>query len=132
MKKLILITILAASFFNSHNVLAAMDHGSNGNKGRNNAACKSQGVVHMKPKHLEEVLAGSEFSFWVKGVKNPSEVKVTVKNIPVTMTAEDKDTFFLFKGKLPKTLIGTAARIKVEVLSRKCPSEKGWLVKISE
>jgi len=131
-KKLILIAIFAASFFNTHTVLAAMDHGSNGNRGGNNAVCKSLGVAHMKPKHLTDVLPGSEFSFWVKGVKNPSEVKVTVKNIPVTMTSEDKKTFFLFKGKLPKVLVGTAARIKVQVLSRKCPSKKGWLVKISE
>ena len=132
MKKIILIALFAASFFNSHIVLAAMDHGRHGSKAGTSTACKSFGVAHMKPKHLADVLPESEFSFWVKGVKNPSEVKVTVKNIPVTMTSEDKKSFFLFKGKLPKELVGTAARIEVEVLLRKCPSKKGWLVKISE
>ena len=131
MKKLIF--ILAVSFFSSNMAFAAMDHGSRSNKGRSQSvACKSFGVVRMKPKHLADVLPESEFSFWVKGIKKPNQVKVTVKDIPVTMTAEDKKSFFLFKGKLPKELIGTAARIEVEVSSRGCPSKKGWLVKISE
>lgn len=133
MKKFILVFIFAVSFFSTNIVLAAMDHGSRGNKGRSKSvACKSFGVVRMKPKHLADVLPESEFSFWVKGIKNPDQVKITVKNIPVTMEAEDKKTFFLFKGNLPKELVGTAARIKVQVSSKNCPSVKGWLVKIGE
>ncbi|MDQ7091421.1 MAG: hypothetical protein Q9M50_12440 [Methylococcales bacterium] len=133
MKKIILISTLVSLFLSTPSAIAAMDHGSNGNRGRsNNPACKSQGVGQVKPAHLTNVSPGSEFSFWVVGLKNPKEVNVTVKNIPVTVTAEDKKNFYLFKGHLPKELTGTVARIMVDVSSKKCPSEKGWLVRIGE
>lgn len=120
-------------FLSSNIVMAAMDHGSHGRKGpSSSAACKEKGIFQTKPKHLADVSPQSEFSFWVKGIKSPDKVSVTVKNITVIMDAEDKTHFYLFKGKLPQTLSGTVARINIRVNSKKCPSVKGWLVKIGE
>lgn len=133
MRKSILISASMIFCLSSSVVLAAMDHGSHGRKGpSSSAACKEKGVFQTKPKHLADVSPQSEFSFWVKGIKDPDKVEVTVKNIPVKMNAEDKTHFYLFKGKLPKALVGTVARINIRVHSKKCPSEKGWLVKIGE
>ena len=37
-----------------------------------------------------------------------------------------------FKGNLPDSLVNTAARIHVGVDFKKCPADKGWLLKITE
>jgi hypothetical protein len=134
-KKLILIPVLSA-------ILSLMatpafstgghDGGGNGGKGGGSSVCKTTVITNTKPAHLETVAPQSEFSFWVKGITDPDLVEVTVKQIPVTLTVEDKEHFFLFKGKLPESLKGTAARILVDVNFKKCPAEKGWLVKITE
>lgn len=76
---------------------------------------------------MTKVAPGSEFSFWVKGIKDPDEVEVTAKNIPVKVRAEEKSNFFEFKGNLPDSLT-SAARIKVKVHSKKCPAEDGILL----
>jgi len=52
---------------------------------------------------------------------------VTAKNIPVTMSAEERSIFYAFKGNLPDSLTG-AARIKVKVHSKKCPANDGMLL----
>lgn len=133
MKKSVLIATSMAFYLSANVATAAMDHGNHGRRGGStSAACKTQGVSQKKPAHLADVLPQSEFSFWVKGIKDPEKVEVTVKDIPVVMEAEDKTNFYLFKGKLPKELVGTVARIHIKVLSKKCPSEIGWLVKIGE
>ena len=81
---------------------------------------------------MESVAPGSEFSFWVKGIEDADLVEVTAKKIPVTLTVEEKAPFLAFKGNLPGSLKGTAARIQVKVHYKKCPAEKGWLLKITE
>ncbi|MCF7971696.1 MAG: hypothetical protein K9L22_11105 [Methylococcaceae bacterium] len=106
-------------------------HGSGG-KGGSASACKTTVISHARPEHLATVAPQSEFSFWVTGITEPDLVEVTAKKIPVELTVEDKENFFLFTGKLPESLKGTAARIQVSVNFKKCPAEKGWLLKISE
>ena len=119
MKKSSLIVASMVFFLSSNAVIAAMDHGNHGRRGgSSSAACKTQGVSQKKPEHLADVLPQSEFSFWVKGINDPEKVEVTVKDIAVVMNAEDKTNFYLFKGQLPKELVGTVARIKVKVLSK--------------
>ena len=135
MKKLILIPALSAILSliaNPAFPAGGHDGGGSGGKGGESSVCKTTEITNTKPGHLETVAPQSEFSFWVKGIKNPDLVKVTVKQIPVTLSVEDKEHFFLFKGTLPESLKGTAARILVNVNFNKCPAEKGWLVKISE
>lgn len=134
MRKYFLTIVSVVLFLSSNQLMAAMDHGGKHGKGggANKAACKQQGVFRTKPAHLADVSPGSEFSFWVQGIKDAETVEVKVKKISVEMEAEDNTNYFLFKGKLPKELVGTVARIHIVVHSKKCPSEKGWLVRIGE
>ncbi|NOR69857.1 MAG: hypothetical protein GQ532_09230 [Methylomarinum sp.] len=135
MKKIILIPLLSSVLsLMASPAFSAGGHGGGGNggKGGSVSACKTTVISHTKPKHLATVAPQSEFSFWVRGIKNPDAVEVTAKKIPVELVVEDKEHFFLFTGKLPEQLKGTAARIHVEVNYKKCPAEKGWLLKISE
>ncbi len=80
------------------------------------------------------VTPGAEFSFLVFNIDKPEQVSVTVKNIPVEVTAEFKDPYYLFKGKLPASLVSTAARINIKVNAKSphCEAENGWLLKISD
>lgn len=111
---------------------AAGGHGGGGGGGdKSGGGCKSTVISHFVPKHLAKVDAGSEFSFWVKGILDPSTVKVTAKNIPVEVSSEEKSNFFEFKGNLPASL-KSAARISVMVHSKKCPAKKGVLLIINK
>ena len=135
LKKSILISALTSILcLISADTIAAGGHGGGGSSVNKSgkSACKTTVISQIKPPHLTSVSPQSEFSFWVKGIKDASLVEVTAKKIPVTLTVEDKEHFLLFKGKLPDSLVGTAARIHVEVHSKKCPAEKGWLLKITE
>jgi len=135
MKKIILIPVLSSVLFlMSTSVFSAANHGGGGNggKGGSKSACKTTIISHVKPKHLDQVAPQSEFSFWVTGIKNSDDVSVVVKKIHVKLDVVDKKNFFLYTGKLPESLKGTAARIQVTVDYKKCPASKGWLVKIDE
>jgi len=134
-KKTILIPILSAALsLMASPVFSAGGHdgGGQGGKGGSAGTCKTTVISHARPEHLAIVAPQSEFSFWVKGITEPGLVEVTAKKIPVKLTVEDKEQFFLFTGKLPESLKGTAARIQVSVNFKKCPAKKGWLLKISE
>lgn len=135
MKKSILIaTLTSALCLISTGANAAGGHGDHGKggKGGGKNACKTTLITHTRPAHMETVAPGSEFSFWVKGIEDADLVEATAKKIPVTLTVEEKAPFLAFKGNLPETLKGTAARIQVKVHYKKCPAEKGWLLKITE
>jgi len=134
LKKPIVISLLTSALFliaNGANAAGGHDGGSGGGN-KSGGSCKTTIIYRFVPKHLATVAPKSEFSFWVKGIKSANEVSVTAKKIPVTVTAEDKENYFLFKGNLPDSLSKTAARIQVKVDSKKCPAEKGWLLKITE
>jgi hypothetical protein len=51
----------------------------------------------------------------------------------VEVTGEDKDSFYLIKGKLPAELKNVTARVNVKVNAKspRCDAENGWLVKIT-
>ena len=134
LKKSIVVSILISALY-LFTTAANAAGGHDGHKGGGNksgGSCKTTIIYHFTPKHLATVAPKSEFSFWVKGIKSADEVSVTAKKIPVTVIAEDKEHFFSFKGNLPDSLSKTAARIQVKVNSKKCPAEKGWLLKITE
>jgi len=134
LKKSIAISILSSALFLlSTGANAAGGHGGGGSSvaHKTGGGCKSTVINHFVPKHLSKVDAGSEFTFWVKGIKDPSEVEVTAKKMPVEMSFEEKSNFFSFKGTLPKSL-KSAVRIKVKVNSKKCPAEKGVLLIINK
>jgi len=112
---------------------AAMDHGSHGRKGGDkSAACRKIVIAHPKPAHLATVARESEFTFWVKGVKDPELVTATAKKQPVELRYEYITDYYLFTGTLPAEIKGSAARIIVDIDLKKCPTEKGWLLKFEK
>lgn len=129
----LLITFLAISSMQVNAAGGHSGHGSSVNKS-GKGACKAIILNHLKPKHLEMVAPGSEFSFWVNGLKEEEikYVEVTAKKIPVELSSEVRVGFILFKGNLPSSITDGAARVQINVVAKRCPVQKGWLLKISE
>ena len=123
---------ISASYATEHH----SGHGasSSGGGGAGENGCLKPQLTKFLPANLATVAPGSAFSFWAFNVEKPEQIKVTVKNIPVEVTAEDKEAFFLVKGNFPAELINTAARINIKVNAKvsRCNGENGWLVKIAE
>jgi hypothetical protein len=107
--------------------------GAMGGGGSRNACLKAR-LEKFLPAPLATVAPGSPFSFYAFNVDNPEQISVTVKKIPVEISTEYREPFFVVKGKLPESLTNTAARIdiKVKAKSPHCEAEKGWLIKIAD
>lgn len=97
-------------------------------------ACIRAKITRMQPAHLSSVAPGSEFSFAASGSNGPGHIHVTIKQQPIPVTIEDKETFYLVKGKLPPELKNTTVRVSVNLRAKvgKCDAEDGWLLKITE
>jgi hypothetical protein len=108
--------------------------GGSGGGGSTAATCGKPHLGKFLPPHLATIRPEGEFSFLVFNIDKPDQVAVTVKNIPVDVTAEFKDPYYLFTGKIPASLVNTAARINVTVSAKSphCEAEAGWLLKISD
>jgi hypothetical protein len=131
--------VLFFVIFNMSLAHAEMDHsahgGSSGGKIGSGTACEKPHLSKFLPVNLALVAPGSQFSFRADNIQNPEkQISVTVKNIPVEITAEFKDPFYEIKAKLPDSLRNTVARINIKVSAKTahCEAENGWLVKISE
>ncbi|MFZ2405964.1 MAG: hypothetical protein WAW41_12555 [Methylobacter sp.] len=109
-------------------------HNMAGGGGGGESGCLKPQLTKFLPANLATVAPGSAFSFYAFNVEKPEQIKVTVKTIPVEVTTEDKDSFFLVKGHLPAELVNTTARINIKVNAKlpRCNGENGWLVKIAE
>ena len=118
---------VAAEHHSGHNMSA-------GGGGDTASSCLKPHVSKFSPAHLATVSPGSEFSFVAYNIHKPENISVTVKKIPVALTSEFKDPYYVVKGKLPDSLKNTAARINVKVAGKTshCETENGWLLKISE
>lgn len=105
-----------------------------GSSGVTSANCVKPHLSKFSPAHLSTVSPESEFSFVAFNINKPNQIEVTVKNIVVEMNAEFKDPFYIISGKLPATLVNTAARINVKVKAKSphCETEGGWLIKIAD
>ena len=134
LKKSILASVLAGMCLVSGAAIAAMDHGGgHGRKGGDKGgACRKVQIVHAKPAHMATVARGSEFTFWIRGVKAPELVTATAKKLPVELRYEYITDYYLFTGKLPAEIKGSAARVIVGIDMKKCPKEKGWLFKFEK
>ncbi|MGZ5006960.1 MAG: hypothetical protein ACXWE9_13065 [Methylobacter sp.] len=121
---------VSAGYASEHHSGHNMSGGGGG--GSENACAKPQ-LTKFLPANMATVAPGSAFSFYAFNVEKPEQIKVTVKTIPVEVTTEDKDSFFLVKGKLPAELVDTTARINIKVNAKfpRCNGENGWLVKIA-
>ena len=108
--------------------------GSSSAVGGSGNACSKPQLTKFTPAHLETATRGSAFSFLAFNVEKPEQIEVTVKSIPVTLTTEDKETFYIVKGMLPSELHDTIARINIKVNAKisRCEGENGWLVKITD
>ncbi len=108
-------------------------HGGGNGRSGGGGNCVKPHLSKFIPAHLATIAPEAEFSFIALNIDNPEQISVTVKNIPVEITTEYKDPFYLVKGKLPATLSDTFARININVSAKSphCENEKGWLVKIT-
>lgn len=97
-------------------------------------ACIRAKISRIKPEHLATVAPGAEFSFAASGSNGPGHIHVSIKQQAIPLTIEDKDTFYLVKGKLPTDIKNTTVRVSVFLKSKvgKCDAEDGWLLKVSE
>lgn len=95
--------------------------------------CLKPHVSKFTPANLASAAPGSAFSFVAFNLHDPKAVSVTVKKIPVPVTAELKEPFYLIAGTLPDSLKNTIARINVKITGKSphCETESGWLVKIT-
>jgi hypothetical protein len=138
-KPRLLVIFLIISFFNIGATHAAEHHSghggnSGGGGGSSAGTCGKPHLGKFLPPHLATITPEGEFSFLVFNIDKPEQVAVTVKSIPVEVTAEFKDPYYLFTGKIPAALVNTAARINIKVSAKSphCEAEDGWLLKISD
>lgn len=124
------LTIGAASASEHH---SGHGGGSGGGGGSTAGSCMKPHLGKFMPPHLATIAPEAEFSFLAFNIDKPEQISVTVKNIPVEITAEYKDPYYLIKGKIPASLNNTAARINIKVSAKSphCETENGWLLKIS-
>lgn len=110
-------------------------HGGHGGmRSSEDGGCLNAKISRYTPEHLTTVKPGSDFSFAVSGSNGPGHIHVSIKQEPVAVQVDDKDTFYWVKGKLPENLKNTVVRISVKAQAKvsKCDAEGGWLLKVSE
>jgi len=116
---------------------AGGDHGGHGGMsegGGSRSSCSKPRLERFMPAPLATVPSGSDFSFYAFNVDDPKNISVTAKKIPVEVTTEYREPFYIVKGKLPESLKNTPLRIDIKVSSKysRCEAENGWLIKVSE
>ena len=110
-------------------------HGGHGGGSEDSAAtCAKAKISHFSPEPLALVMPGSAFSFFVSGINGPGHVHVSIRDQPVAISTEDKDSFYVVNGKLPLSYKNETVRISVKAKAKysKCDAESGWLLKIGE
>lgn len=125
-------TLLALGF---GNISWAQSTGHIGHGGGSDGpSCIKAKISRYTPEHLATVAPGSEFSFAASGSNGPGHIHVSIKQQPIDVQIEDKETFYLVKGKLPEDIKNTTVRISVTLKSKvnKCDTEGGWLLKVTE
>jgi hypothetical protein len=129
-----IITFLNMSATNASEHHSGHGGGSGGGGGSSAGTCGKPQLGKFMPPHLASIAPEGEFSFRVFNIDKPEQIAVTVKNIPVEVTAEFKDPYYVIKGKMPASLVNTAARINIKVSAKSphCEAENGWLLKIAD
>lgn len=97
-------------------------------------ACAKPVFTEFAPAEHAEVPANSEFSFTASKNTHPASIKVSVKDVPVTVqiTPENNGSLHV-QGHLPPELKNTYARIAITANGQNtCPGGAGWLVKITD
>ena len=97
-------------------------------------ACAKPVFSEFAPAEQAEVKANSAFSFTASKNTHPPSIKVSVKDLPVTVQiTPDNDGSLHVQGQLPPALKNTYARIAITADAQNhCPGGGGWLVKITD
>ncbi|WP_446808750.1 hypothetical protein ACH50O_15945 [Methylomonas sp. 2BW1-5-20] len=135
--RLFFAALIITSFCNQAWSQSTPSHGGHGGGsagGNDDGSCLNAKITRYHPEHLATVKPGAEFSFAVSGSNGPGHIHVNIKQEPIEVQIEDKDTFYLVKGKLPEGLKNTFVRISVKAKAKvsKCDADGGWLLKVSE
>ncbi|MGR9100692.1 MAG: hypothetical protein ACU826_09010 [Gammaproteobacteria bacterium] len=90
----------------------------------------------FSPENRAHVDPGAEITFRATGVTDATTVEMNVKRIDVPLQLEDRNIFYIFKGKVPEELAGQAARVRISGLSKQvnggCLHRDGWLLLVNE
>ncbi|MGZ4958032.1 MAG: hypothetical protein ACXV7J_02160 [Methylomonas sp.] len=108
--------------------------GGSSGSGGNELSCIKARISRYNPEHLATVAPGSEFSFAVSGSNGPGHIHVSIRQEPVDVSIEDKETFYLVKGRLPDDIKNETVRISIKAKAKvgKCDADGGWLLKVTE
>jgi len=103
--------------------------GSGGSK-----SCTKPKFTDFVPAENSEIAANAVFSFTASPNTYPTTIKVTVKDLPVTIQVNtENEGGFKVNGILPPSLTNTYARIAISAKGQNnCVGSGGWLVKITE
>jgi len=113
----LLVIFLMISFFNSGAVNASEHHSGHGGGAKSGGgvsagSCGKPHLANLQPPHLATVAPAPNFPLWLSMSTSRSKISVTVKNFLLKSLPNLKTLFYLIKGKLPASLVNTAARIK--------------------
>ena len=101
-----------------------------GGGGSNAAPCGAKFSKFM-PANNSEVAPKSEFSFVASAATTPNSIKVTIKDLSVPISVTQKSDGFQVTGKLPDSVKGTFAKIRITAKgANQCEANDGWLVKV--
>ena len=102
-----------------------------GSSSSSKKACKKPKFSQFTPANLSEVAPQSEFSFVASSITLPESIQVTIKNEPIVIAVNKKNSGYVITGKLPDSLSDTHARINIQAKGPKnCKGKDGWLLKI--
>jgi len=129
-KFLTLLAMLCISHLAGAQSTGHAGHGGGGD----GPACVKAKISRYTPENMATVAPGSDFSFFASGSNGPGHIHVSIKQRPIDVTFEDKETFYIVKGKLPEDIKNTVVRISValKAKSSQCDAKGGWLLKITE
>ncbi|MGD0958227.1 MAG: hypothetical protein ABSB19_00320 [Methylomonas sp.] len=130
----VFIAVLPALCFSGAALAQAMPSHTGHGGGSGDDACIRAKISHYTPEHLASVKPGSAFSFTVSGSNGPKHIHVSIRQEPLKVAVEDKDTFYLVKGVLPENFKNETVRISVQVKAKfsKCDTDGGLLLKVTE
>lgn len=133
----ILAILLTLGFYNTawaQSTEGHSGHGGGSGGASNEVSCIKAKISRYNPEHLSTVAPGSEFSFAVSGSNGPGHIHVSIRDQPVDVSVEDKETFYLVKGKLPADLKNQTVRLSIKAKAKvgKCDANDGLLLKVTE
>ena len=126
-------TLITLGFSNS--VWSQSQHGGHtGGSSSRDSGCIKAKVSNFQPANMETIAPGGEFSAFVSGSNGPGHIHVTIRNQAINVSVENKDTFYVVKGKLPAEIRNETVRISISAKAKnsQCDSDTGWLLKVSE